>query len=275
MKRQLHILFTSLTGGAVLGAAALLAQQTAAHRRRRSPIPSLARGGRRREGHGVGEREERRDAGRVDEVAPLHAGLRAGQEDHGSKDRIAFPQIGDRIYNFWQDDVHERGIWRRTSLQGLFDGKPAWETVIDVDALAKEEKAPGRSARLIAWSPRIAAASSRCPARGSDAVESREFDLTTKQWIKDGFRLREAKTSTAWIDENAMLVGTDFGSGSMTTSGYARSVRLWNCGTPIESARMVLEIPATDMGLFAFSYDAGGRKYVRISHQKDFYSSTQ
>ena len=111
-----------------------------------------------------------------------------------------------------------------------------------------------------------------CPAADRTRVEGREFDCRPKQWIKDGFRLREAKTSTAWIDENAMLVGTDFGPGSMTTSGYARSVRLWNRGTPIESARMVLEIPATDMGLFAFSYDAGGRKYVRISHQKDFYS---
>ena len=29
------------------------------------------------------------------------------------------------------------------------------------------------------------------------------------------------------------------------------------------------------MGVFAFGYDAGGRKYVRISHQKDFYQSTQ
>ena len=29
------------------------------------------------------------------------------------------------------------------------------------------------------------------------------------------------------------------------------------------------------MGVFAFGYDAGGRKYFRISHQKDFYQSTQ
>ena len=72
-----------------------------------------------------------------------------------------------------------------------------------------------------------------------------------------------------------MLVGTDFGPGTMTTSGYARQVKLWKRGTPIASAELVLEIPTTDMGLFAFAYDAGGRKYFRVSHQKNFYESTQ
>ena len=110
---------------------------------------------------------------------------------------------------------------------------------------------------------------------GSDASEIREFDTVTKQWIRDGFTLREAKSSTGWIDENTVLVGTDFGAGSMTTSGYARTAKLWKRGTPLASAETVLEIPAADMGLFVGSYDAGGRKYFRLSHQKNFYESTQ
>ena len=277
MKRHLHVLFASLSAGAVLTAAAVLAQQTPAPP---SPPPAdpflwLEEV----DGARAMAWVNAKNAATLAELtkSPLYTPVfERAKKIMDSKDRIAMPQIlGDRIYNFWQDDVHERGIWRRTSLEDYLTGKPAWETVIDVDALAKEEKAPwsfGGADCLEPENRRCFVALSR---GGSDAVEGREFDLTTKQWIKEGFRLREAKTSTAWIDDNAMLVGTDFGSGSMTTSGYARSVRLWNRGTPIESARLVLEIPATDMGLFAASYDAGGRKYVRLSHQKDFYSSTQ
>jgi prolyl oligopeptidase len=30
--------------------------------------------------------------------------------------------LNDRIYNFWQDDQHQRGIWRRTSLGDYVGG---------------------------------------------------------------------------------------------------------------------------------------------------------
>ena len=49
--------------------------------------------------------------------------------------------IGGKIYNFWQDADHVRGIWRRTSAASFATAAPQWETVLDLDALAASEKA--------------------------------------------------------------------------------------------------------------------------------------
>jgi len=193
-----------------------------------------------------------------------------------SKDKIPYPTImNDRIYNFWKDADHQRGLWRRTTQRDYLTGNPKWETVLDIDALAKEENTPWAFGGADCLEPENRLCLVNLSRGGSDATEVREFDVQTKQWVHDGFKLREAKTSTGWVDAQTVLVGTDFGPGSMTSSGYARQVKLWKRGTPIASAELVLEIPTTDMGLFAFSNDAGGRKYFRISHQKNFYESTQ
>ena len=57
-----------------------------------------------------------------------------------AKDRIPYGSIrGRHIYNFWQDAEHVRGILRRTTLASYRAAEPEWETVLDVDALAKAE----------------------------------------------------------------------------------------------------------------------------------------
>ena len=57
-----------------------------------------------------------------------------------SKEKIPTPELlGETVYNFWKDDAHERGIWRRTSLASYRSASPEWETVLDVDALAKAD----------------------------------------------------------------------------------------------------------------------------------------
>jgi len=58
---------------------------------------------------------------------------------------------------------------------------------------------------------------------GADADVVREFDLETKAFVKDGFSLPESKNSVGWLDADRLYVGTDFGPGSMTTSGYRAS----------------------------------------------------
>ena len=57
-----------------------------------------------------------------------------------SKEKIPFiSRIGDRSYNFWRDAANPKGVWRRTTLEEYRGPEPHWETVIDVDALAKAE----------------------------------------------------------------------------------------------------------------------------------------
>jgi prolyl oligopeptidase len=159
-----------------------------------------------------------------------------------SKEKLPTPTLlGETVYNFWRDDAHERGIWRRTSLASYRAPNPQWETVLDVDALAK---ADGKS-WFFHGADCLPPANTRCmislSVGGSDASVQREFDIGTKQFVPSGFSLPEAKSSVAWRDEDTLWVGTDFGPGSLTTSGYPRVVKLWKRGTPLSSARTVFE----------------------------------
>src|SRR6202022_1951637 len=75
----------------------------------------------------------------------------------------------------------------------------------------------------------------------------REFDTKVREFVAAGFSLPEAKSQVAWRDEDTLWVGTDFGPGSLTTSGYSRIVKLWKRGTPLSSARTVFEGKSEDV----------------------------
>ncbi len=165
-----------------------------------------------------------------------------------SKEKIPVPELlGDTVYNFWRDDVHERGIWRRTTIASYRTAAPQWETVLDVDALAKAE---GKS-WVFHGASCLPPANERClislSAGGSDAHVVREFNTKTKEFVSGGFTLPEAKSRTAWRDQDTLWVGTDFGTGSLTSSGYPRIVKLWKRGTPLSEAKTVYEGKAEDV----------------------------
>jgi len=57
-----------------------------------------------------------------------------------SNARIPFvSKSGDYFYNFWRDRKNERGLWRRTTLSEYRKAEPAWEILLDLDALGKSE----------------------------------------------------------------------------------------------------------------------------------------
>jgi prolyl oligopeptidase len=191
-----------------------------------------------------------------------------------SKDKIAYPRIiGDRIYNFWQDQEHQRGIWRRTTWNDYSSGSPTWETVLDVDALSKAEGVTWSFAGADCLEPENQRCLVALARGGSDANVVREFDLGTRQFVAGGIGLPEAKSDITWLDRNTVLVGTDFGPGSMTTSGYPRMLKRWKRGTPLSSAETVLEVPASHVSVGSFSYEENGRRYVRITDGETFYTN--
>src|SRR5689334_14050143 len=58
-----------------------------------------------------------------------------------SKEKIPYvSKHGIYYYNFWRDDEHVRGLWRRTTFEEFKKAAPRWETVLDIDALAQAEK---------------------------------------------------------------------------------------------------------------------------------------
>jgi prolyl oligopeptidase len=188
-------------------------------------------------------------------------------------------KIGDHYYNFWKDKNHERGLWRRTTLEEYRKPQPQWETVIDLDALNAAEglqddkkwvwhgadcrKPKGEEPK------RCLIALSR---GGSDADVTREFDLTSKQWIKDGFYRPEAKGGLGWKDADTVYVFTDFGAGSMTPSGYPRIVKEWKRGTPLSAATVVYEGSDEDMYIAAYHDDTPGFERDFVSRTIAFYN---
>jgi prolyl oligopeptidase len=189
-----------------------------------------------------------------------------------SKDKIPTPELmGTMVYNFWKDAQHERGIWRRASLESYRTASPAWETVLDVDALAKAESTPWTFKEGDCLAPEFRRCLVSLSRGGADATVVREFDTGTRAFLADGFTLPEAKSSVTWRDIDSVWVGTDFGPGTLTTSGYPRLVKLWKRGTPLTSARLIFEGADTDVASFGDSrYTATGR-YDVVSRVPAFY----
>ena len=176
-----------------------------------------------------------------------------------SHDRIPFVhKLGEWYYNFWQDAANPRGLFRRTTLEEYRKPQPAWETVLDVDALAKEEKENWVWAGEHALPPKYERTLMSLSRGGGDAKVVREFDLKTKKFVADGFSLPEAKSESTWRDENTIFVGTEFGPGSLTDSGYPRIVKRWSRGTPLSAAVTVFEGEKTDVSAGAWVDHAKG-----------------
>ena len=166
-----------------------------------------------------------------------------------AKDRIPAPEfLGGRLYNFWQDSDHVRGIWRHASLDDYAKPEPAWTTALDLDALSKAEKAnwvwTGADCE---WR-----AERRCLIHlsdgGEDAVTVREFDLEKGGFIDDGFTLPHGKQTTAWADPQTLLVAREWVPGELTTAGYPFIVKQITRGQPLSAAVEVFRGAAGDGG---------------------------
>ncbi len=203
---------------------------------------------------------------------PIHDDILA---IYNSRDRIAYPSImGDRLYNFWQDDTHERGIWRRTTWESYLSGTPEWQTILDIDSLAASEKVSWSYGGSNCLAPEYERCLVRLSRGGSDAVQVREFDMTSRRFIEGGFMLPEAKQSIAWLDRDNVLVATDFGAGSMTSSGYARQAKLWKRGTPLAQASMLYEADTSDMMVGVGSFRTADREYNIVFHRPTIFTGT-
>ena len=209
------------------------------------------------------------------EVAPGFEALRSRLlAIYDSKERIpTVERFGDHLYNFWKDDTHVRGIWRRTTLDEYRKTAPTWETVLDLDALCAAEGESWAWKRAEVLLPSRDRAMLMLSRGGADAVVGREFDLIAKQFVPGGFVVPEAKTRLSWWDRDTLWVATDFGPGSLTTSGYPRSTRAWRRGTPLSDATVVSEGLATDVSATAFVVrDRGLRHEVFLRHLTFFTS---
>lgn len=182
-------------------------------------------------------------------------------------------QYGPWIYNFWKDDQHPRGVYRRATLEEFRKPAPAWETVLDVDALAKREGTPWVFHGMDCLSPEYTECLVSLSPGGGDADEVREFDPKALAFEPKGFSLPTAKSNVAWRDANSLFVATDFGPGSLTTSGYPRTVRLWTRGTPLASAPTLFEAKPDSVGVAGYRLRSAGGDVDLVADNRTFYET--
>jgi len=207
---------------------------------------------------------------------PRFAGLQAqALTILSAKDRIAAPNfIGTSVFNFWQDATHVRGIWRRTTLASYKTAAPVWETVLDLDALAKAE------GKTWIWKGADCRPKThdRCMINlsngGKDAVEVREFDLATKTFVDGGFVLSEGKQTVEWLDPDTLILTRDWGPGTTTDSGYGMVIKTLKRGQPLDQAVEVFRGQKSDVSARPnVLRDAAGNRVVLIERATDFFNS--
>lgn len=195
-------------------------------------------------------------------------------EISNSSDRIVYPGIlGKYVYNFWKDKDHERGIWRRCLLSDYTSGKTNWEVLLDIDELSKKDNIKwvykGASGLYPSYTRFLVQLSNG----GGDAVVIKEFDVEKKQFIENGFQIDEAKGEATYIDENTLCVSTDFGEGTMTSSGYPSQVKIWKRGTLLKDAQLIYEGQHSDVGTWGGTLRDGAKVYTFISRAPTFFTS--
>eukprot|EP01037_Dinobryon_pediforme_P006653 gene6653-6723_t len=181
---------------------------------------------------------------------------------------------GGLLYNFWKDATNVRGLLRRTTMESYQTETPNWETVLDIDDLAAEEGEDW----VYQGSTTIPETRDRTIMRfsrgGGDAAVLREFDLTTKTFVTDGFTLPEAKSAITWFDRDTLLLSSALGENQATTSGYARTVRVWRRGTDPLTAPEILSIPPDHMACGVQVDDEDPAKPLIFIDRTDFFNGT-
>ena len=158
---------------------------------------------------------------------------------------------GTRVFNFWKDAEHPRGLWRATSLDSYRHEQPQWDVLLDLDTLATAEAEDWTWSGLVTLPGSDDRAILMLSRGGADAVVLREFDLASHSFVPGGFYLPEAKGGAAWLDRDTLLLSSALGDEMVTSSGYARTVRLWRRGTDPLAAPVIFETTADHMSVWA------------------------
>lgn len=185
--------------------------------------------------------------------------------------RLATGSIrGKYFYNHWQSPDHVRGLWRRSPLKAYLAGEPDWTVLLDLDALAEKE-----DENWIWHGATCAPASDRClvdlSRGGKDASVVREFSLDTLAFVEDGFVLPEAKSEVTFLDEDTVLLATDFGEGSLTESGYPRQVARWTRGQAHGEATILRSGEVGDVSMGGFTVHHHKDSETLLVQAKTFY----
>ncbi|MBI4369828.1 MAG: S9 family peptidase [Elusimicrobia bacterium] len=220
-------------------------------------------------------RERNKESLAVFEADPRYEIFRKKAEDLlQAQDKIPYGSLRrGHVYNFWQDKNHVKGLWRRATLEEYRKKNTTWDILLDVDALAADEKESWVYKGSQCLPPQYEKCMIRLSRGGKDASVYREFDVKTKAFVEGGFLLAEAKSDVAWLDENTLFVATDFGTGTLTQSGYPRVVKRWQRGAPLTQAVAVFEGQENDVAAWSWVSHRPEGKFIFLGRSLTFYES--
>lgn len=189
--------------------------------------------------------------------------------------RLPYPQLrGNEVYNFWNDQNNVRGLLRKTSIEDYNSPEPHWQTVLDVDALGKQENASWVFHGMSCLYPGDRYCMVDLSVGGEDASTAREFDLKAGKFVEGGFASQHSKQEIDWEDKDTLLIGRDWGPGTMTKSGYAFVVKEWKRGTPLDSAKEVFRGEPNDVSASGFTmHDAQGDHVTMFLRRTSFFET--
>jgi prolyl oligopeptidase len=213
---------------------------------------------------------------KVLEDDPRYAGLAAtALTVLESPDRLQIPEFRKgEVYNTWQDAQHVHGILRRTSLTDYLKPHPDWHTVIDYDALSKQDNEKWVEKGLNCLYPGDGLCLVALSAGGEDAETLREFDLKTGKFVETGFVLPTSKQDVTWVDKDTLLVARNWGPGTMTQSGYPFVVKLWKRGEPLDQAKEIYRGKESDVSAGSTTlHDDQGHHVTLLTRGVNFFES--
>ena len=218
------------------------------------------------------EGQNKKSLGRLEQDPRFKGLMESALRDYNAKDKIAYGRLlGRAVHNFWQDADHVRGVWRRTSGKSYETGSPRWVDILDIDKLAKDDGENWVYKGRECLPPDFGNCLISLSRGGGDAVVVREFDAFLKRFT-GSFNSDEAKQTMTWVDRNAVLIATDFGEGTMTSSGYANQVKIWYRDQGIKNARLLHTGEISDVGSFPFASHRPDSNYVGIVRAPDFFT---
>ena len=189
--------------------------------------------------------------------------------------RLPIPGLrGDDVYNFWNDEKNVRGLYRKTTLSDYSTPTPHWQTVLDIDALDKQESASWVFHGANCLYPGDEYCVFDLSVGGEDASTAREFNLKQNKFVDGGFSSPHSKQDITWEDKDTLLIARDWGADSMTKSGYPYVIKEWKRGTPLDTAKEVFRGEPDDINAqSAVLHDAQGEQVTLFERGVSFFES--